>query len=49
MRWIVAPTCGVGVYWLIGAVSDGEPMMVRGAWGVVVGVAVLLLATAYQH
>ena len=49
MRWIAASTCGVGVYWLIGSVSDAEPMVVRGAWGVAVGVVVLLLAAAYHH
>jgi hypothetical protein len=49
MRWVAASACGVAVYWLVGTVSDAEPMMLRGAWGVTVGVAVLLLAAAYHH
>jgi hypothetical protein len=49
MRWLAASTCGLGVYWLVGAVSDGEPIILRGAWGIVVAGAVLLLVTAYHR
>jgi hypothetical protein len=49
MRWVTASGCGVATYFLIGAVSAAEPILVRGAWGIVAAVAVLLVASAYRR
>ena len=46
MHWIAAPACGAAVYFLIGAVSAAEPLIVRGAWGIATGAAVWLLVAA---
>jgi len=43
MWWIASTGVGALTYFLIGALSDGEPFMVRAAWGIAAAGAVILI------
>lgn len=44
MAWLASPGVGILTYFLVGAISDGEPMLVRAGWAIVAGGTVLLLS-----
>jgi len=43
MWWIASTGVGALTYFAIGALSDGEPLLVRAAWAIVAASAVLLI------
>lgn len=43
MWWVASTGAGVAAYLLIGALSQAEPHLVRGAWAAAIAIAVLMI------
>lgn len=48
MWWVASTGAGILAYLLVGALSDSEPLLVRGAWGAAIAIAVLLIKRAQK-
>lgn len=46
LLYLLAIVVAISAYFLVGVLSDAEPVLLRGAWGVVAGGVVLLLRYA---